>query len=170
MGESKSSHAKSFVKGNIASARSQAHCIDGRNDDSKRKRSFDPNAWCQLHEKIGHWTDDCEVVKAQIAAIEGQYQAHKRANTNLFDNKSWQCKPAPGVQDAKMPSHQQKSKNELHALMDQEINRQVAQRMKKWQHAVDDESLHAFEQLSICDDDQDTSHFNKDDSDDELHI
>jgi hypothetical protein len=169
LGESKSSHAKSFAKGNFASGRSQTHHSEGQSDDSKHKRAFDPNAWCQLHEKVGHWTDDCDVVKVQITAMKGAYQAHKRANTNLFDNKSWQRKPAPGADASKMPSHQQKSKNELHALMDQEINRHVTQRMKKRQHAADDESVHAFEQLSISDDDEDSSHFKKNDLDDELH-
>ena len=165
-GESKP-HAKSSARGKFASAGSQqARHSDGRNGDSNCKRPFDPNAWCQLHKKYGHWTDDCKVVQEQIEAMQAQYQAHKRANTNLFENKSWQRKSAPGS-DAKMPSHQQKSKNELHALMEQEIDRRVARRINKRQHAADDESVHAFEQLSISDD-EDNSHL-KVDSDEEHH-
>jgi hypothetical protein len=77
MGESKPSHAKSSVRGNFASGRSQSHHINGQSDDSKCKRSLDPNEWYQLHEKVGHWTDDCDVTKAQITATKGQYQVHK---------------------------------------------------------------------------------------------
>jgi hypothetical protein len=77
MGKSKSSNAKSSAQGNFASGRSQNHHIDGQSDDSKCKRSLDPNEWYQLHEKVGHWTDDCDVTKAQITAMKGQYQVHK---------------------------------------------------------------------------------------------
>jgi hypothetical protein len=83
---------------------------------------------------------------------------------------SWQYKPAPGV-DAKMPSHQEKRKNELHALMDQEINCHVTQeQLKKQHHAADDELVHAFEQLSISNNDRDSSHLKKDNLDDKLYI
>jgi hypothetical protein len=159
-------HAKSSARGNQSSGRSQAyHGGDSRHDDSanKRKRSaYDPNAYCQLHEQWGHWTDDCTVVKAQLEAMKSQYQAHKRANNNVFGNKGWR---KPGS-DAKAPSPQQKNKNELHALMEKEIDRRVANRLKR-QH---DEDIFAFEQLSISDDeDQHSTNNKKMDSDEEHH-
>jgi hypothetical protein len=167
MGESKS-QAKSSTRGNQSSGRSQAyHGADSCRDDSanKRKRSaYDPNAYCQLHEQWGHWTDDCTVVKAQLEAMKSQYQAHKRANNNgaVFGNKGW-CKPGS---DAKAPSPQQKNKNELHALMEKEIDCRVSNRLKR-QH---DEDIFAFEQLSISDDDEDQhSNHKKMDSDEEHH-
>jgi hypothetical protein len=55
-----------------------------------------------------------------------QYQAHKHANSNLFSNKGWR---KPGS-EAKAPSPQQKSENELNALMEKEIDRQVANLLK----------------------------------------
>jgi hypothetical protein len=65
----------------LASGQSQAyHGANSCRDDSanKRKRSaYDPNAYCQLHEQWGHWTDDCTVVEAQLEAMKSQYQAHK---------------------------------------------------------------------------------------------
>ena len=54
--------------------------------------------------------------------------------------------------------------NELHVLMEKEIDRQVANCLKR-QH---DEDIHAFEQLSISDD-KDDSHCKKMDSDEEHH-
>jgi hypothetical protein len=95
--------------------------------------------------------------------MKAQYQAHKRANNNLFGNKAWR---KPGL-DAKAPSPQQKNKNELHALMEKEINRRVANRLKR-QHE-DEESILAFEQLSISDDEDLNSNHKKMDSDEEHH-
>jgi hypothetical protein len=103
------------------------------------------------------------VVKAHLEAMKLQYQVHKRANNNLFGNKGW-CKPGS---DAKAPSPQQKSKNELHALMEKEIDRRVANCLKR-QHD-DNESILAFEQLSISDDEDLHSNPKKMDSDEELH-
>jgi hypothetical protein len=164
MGESKP-HAKSSARGNQSSGRSQAyHGGKSRRDDSpnKHKRSaYDPNAYCQLHEQWGHWTDDCTVVKAQLEAMKSQYQAHKRANSNVFGNKGWH---KPGS-DAKAPSPQQKSKNKLHALMEKEIDHQVANRLKR----PHNEDILAFEQLSICDDEDQHSNHKKMDSDEEHH-
>jgi hypothetical protein len=65
------------------------------------------------------------VVKAQLEAMKSQYQAHKRANSNVFGNKGWH---KPGL-DAKAPTPQQKSKNELHALMEKEVDCRVANRL-----------------------------------------
>ena len=85
VGESKS-HAKSSERGSQSSGRSQAyHGGDSCHDDSSNKRkrdvAYDPNAYCQLHEEWGHWTDDC------LDAMKSQYQAHKRANNIVFGNK-----------------------------------------------------------------------------------
>ena len=93
--------------------------------------------------------------------MKSQYQAHKRANNNVFGNKGWH---KPGS-DAKAPTPQQKSKNELHALMEKEIDRRVATRLKR-QH---DEDIFAFEQLSISDDKDQHSNHKKMDSDKEHH-
>jgi hypothetical protein len=114
-------------------------------------------------EQWGHWADDCTVVKAQLEVMKLQYQVHKRANNNLFGNKGWR---KPGL-DAKAPSPQQKSKNELHALMEKEIDRRVANRLKQ-QHD-DNESILAFEQLSISDDKDLHSNPKKMGLDEELH-
>jgi hypothetical protein len=164
-GESKP-HAKSSARGSQSSGRSQVyHGGDSRNDDSynKRKRSaFDPNAYCQLHEQWGHWTDDCIVVKTQLDAMKSQYQAHKKANNSSFgNNKSWR---KPGL-DAKAPTSQQKSKNELHSLMEKEIDCRVTSRLKQ-QH---DEDIFAFDQLSISDDEDHHSNHKKMDTDEEHH-
>jgi hypothetical protein len=80
----------------------------------------------------------------------------------VFGNNGWH---KPGT-DAKAPTPQQKSKNELHALMEKEVDRHVANRLKR-QH---DEDIFAFEQLSISDDDEDQhSNHKKMDSDEEHH-
>jgi hypothetical protein len=80
----------------------------------------------------------------------------------VFGNKGWH---KPGS-DAKAPSpHQQKSKNKLHALMEKEIDRRVANRLKR----PHDEDILAFEQLSISDDGDQHSNHKKMNSDEEHH-
>ena len=79
----------------------------------------------------------------------------------MIGNKGWH---KPGS-DAKAPTPQQKSKNVLHALMEKEIDRRVANHLNRQQ----DEDILAFERLSISDDEDQHSSHKKVDSDEEHH-
>ena len=146
-------HAKTSVGGKPKSSGGNPN----NNLPNNRKRKYDPNAYCKYHKRYGHFTDKCEVVLAQIAAMQGAYDAHddshKRAN---FGNKTWTRNP---TKDSL--THQQKSKEELHALMEARVEEEVEKRINKRQRELAALTAEEFEQLMLSDSESDNDNKEK---------
>lgn len=98
--------------------------------------------------------NDCRTVLAQVKAMKGAYEANKRAN---YGNKTWTRSnnttntTSKSNSGAMVPTHQQKSKEQLHALMEARIEKEIEARIKK----RTEEALYEFEHMSLSDDDID---------------
>ena len=74
------------------------------NDDAQQK-------WCKYHDVYGHSTEECKVIKDQIARMKASY---KRQKTNKYSNKTWVR--------TKQPDNKSKE-NELHSIISQAVER-----------------------------------------------
>jgi hypothetical protein len=113
---------------------------------NNHKRKYNANAYCKFHGVYGHSTDDCTVVQQQISRMQGAYEANKRA---FHGDKTWTRNHNTNATKSAL-TPQKKSQEQLHALMEERIEKEVEARIKK----RSEEALYAFENMSLSDDEE----------------